>query len=80
MLKERPHFPQRQYVSSPALAHSHEKVVNMKPVFHDDPAQSEAGLGVIIFSGIASGMAVQRTTAALATVASPSPIHLLIAR
>lgn len=33
MLKERPHFSQRHYISNPALAYSHEKVVNMRPVF-----------------------------------------------
>lgn len=41
MLKERPHFPQRRYVGSAAFAHSHEKVVNMRPVLHQDPAPSQ---------------------------------------
>lgn len=78
MLKERPHFPQREHVSSPALAHSREKLVNMRLVFHNHPAQKKAGLGVIIFSGISGGVAVQRTTAAPATEAAPSAIRLLI--
>lgn len=71
MLKERPHFPQRQYVSSPALAHSCEKTDNMRPAFHNHPAQCKAGPGVIIFPGITGVLAVQRTTAAPATVAAP---------
>lgn len=50
----------------------------MRPAFHNHPAQCKAGLGVIIFSGITSGVAVQRTTAAPATVATPSPIRLPI--
>lgn len=48
----------------------------MRPAFHNHPAQCKAGLGVIIFSGITGVVAVQRTTAAPATVAAPSPIRL----
>lgn len=62
----------------PALAHSHEKVVNRKPGFHNHSAEHRAGLRVIIFSGITDSVAVQRTTAAPATAAASSAIRTLI--
>lgn len=67
MLKERPHFPQRHYASSPARAYSHAKVVNMRPALRNHPAPNKDGLQVIIFSEITGDKTVQSPPATVAT-------------
>lgn len=79
-----PHFPQRHYVSSPALAHSPKKLVNIRLVFHHHLAQLKArlcyhflkGLRVVCLSKITNSYTCHSGSPRLTTLNLVKNLHV----